>query len=279
MGVDVALILHGPQTIGNGPMVLSEGSNLRRVTGRLPPLWTGRNWLGKECEETTFGQHFGCVINLREWQPRPLGNVQQGVFPVSKVQNPEPRVDLSSNRLTTGRATQGPLAQLGLTKRAEIAIAAVVFKNIHCGYANTKRFRQLRRLNELQVIRGSVILRKGRPNTPHQAPDRQVKSRRAVLPLIVAIRRKLENLMCFDFMFQDVHHRMVDLGISTPAFFVMKSALIPDAGQHQAVVDASGPIAIPRQPGNRSNRPRYEQEAIGIMQFLAGENVSQGRSY
>ena len=109
-------------------------------------------------------------------------------FPIGQIQYPKPRVDFVPNFFPTGRAVQIPLAQLRLTERAEVAIAKVVFDEFNGGGANAQGFRQLQRLDEIEIVRRRVILRKRSPYAAHQATDREIEAWRTVLPLIVPIR-------------------------------------------------------------------------------------------
>ena len=96
------------------------------------------------------------------------------------------------------------------------------------------------RLDEIEIVGRGVILRKAPPDAPHQAADRKIETRRAILPLVIAIGRKFQNLGRASLqMAKNMRRRPIDLGISPAALLVMETARISDAGQHQPMADAS----------------------------------------
>src|SRR5947207_3206076 len=91
-------------------------------------------------------------------------------------------------------AVKAALPQLRLAKRIEAAVPAIALQHVEDRGAYTKGLRELRGMDKFQVVRRSVIFGESSPHTAHQAPNRQIESGRAVLPLVVAVRRKLQKL-------------------------------------------------------------------------------------
>ena len=87
-------------------------------------------------------------------------------------------------------------------------------------------------MHELQVVSGSVVLRELAVTRPHQAADRQIETGGTVLPLIVAIREEIDDLVCQPRLPQDVWHGAIDHRITAPAPFVGKGPGITHRGQH-----------------------------------------------
>ena len=62
-----------------------------------------------------------------------------------------------------GRAVEISLPELRFAIRIQIAIPPIVFQHIQDGGAHAKRFGQLQRLNEIEIVGRSVILRERFP--------------------------------------------------------------------------------------------------------------------
>ena len=128
---------------------------------------------------------------------------------------------------------------------------------------------------KFEIVGRSVILRKGSPNAPHQAADREIEARRAVLPLVIAVGRELQNLRRFAAVAQNMRRRPVNLGISPAALLVMESARVSDAGQHQSVADAPARFAVSREPGDGADRSGNKQKPIRVAKIPSGQKLRQ----
>src|SRR5271165_658556 len=98
-----------------------------------------------------------------------------------------------------------------------------------------------------------MIFGKGSPYTAHEATYRKIETWGAVLPLIVAVRRKLKNLRGFVLVTQNVYGCLIYFCISAAAFLVVESTGITDPGKHKSVADACGVLTVSRKPGDRTN--------------------------
>src|SRR5713226_4328877 len=108
------------------------------------------------------------LANEREWDTRTLRDVQQRKLSIRKIQDPETGVNVLSDSIAAGSTVKVALAQLRLAIGVQVAIAAIVLKNVeNCG-THAERGSKLLRLDKLEIVRRSVILRKTPPHTPHQ---------------------------------------------------------------------------------------------------------------
>ena len=114
----------------------------------------------------------------------------------------------------------------------QVAIPPIVLKHVEDGGTHPKGLTKLLRVDKLEVVRGSVILGKSPPHASHQATNRQIEARRAVLPLIITIWRKIKKFRRFTVMSKDVLHSAVNFSISTAALLVMKMAVVSYARQN-----------------------------------------------
>ncbi len=98
----------------------------------------------------------------------------------------------------------------------------------------------------------------------HETPDGQVESRRAKLPLVITIGRKVGDLMVFPGTLQDVHDHAIDLGVPSAAFLIRGLARVPQTGGHQTMLDPRHPTFVQCQPGNGTNGAGHEEKPVGI---------------
>ena len=49
-------------------------------------------------------------------------------------------------------------------------------------------------LDEIEIVRRRVVFGKTPPHAPHQAAHGKIETRRAILPLVVTVRREFQNL-------------------------------------------------------------------------------------
>src|SRR5262249_10684576 len=118
------------------------------------------------------------------------------------------------------------------------------------------------RANETQVVGRGMVLREATVRGPAYAADRKVEARRAVLPLVVAVRREIVDLEAFQAVAQREHGGAVHLGVAAPGALVVDLARIADARHDQPVPDPSRPALVDGQPGDRADRPGDEQKAV-----------------
>ena len=71
----------------------------------------------------------------------------------------------------------------------------------------------------------------------HEATHRKIKSRRAKLPLVVAIGRKFMNREGIAAVLQSLNHGTIDLRVALPALLVVDGAGIAYTSQYQSMFD------------------------------------------
>src|SRR4029077_6975866 len=113
---------------------------------------------------------------------------------IGEIQHPEAGIDLGSDGFPSRRAVEVTFPELRFAERLQIAVSAVVLQQLQDSCTNCKRLRQLFRPDEIEIVCGSMIFGESSPNAPHQTAHRKIESRRTILPLIVTIRRELQNL-------------------------------------------------------------------------------------
>src|SRR5437867_12852290 len=96
-----------------------------------------------------------------------------------------------------------------------------------------------------------MVFGKATVRGPHEAAHWQVEARRTELPLIVAIRRKLHDLVLVTRRFQDVRHHAVDFSVAATALLVGRPTWIAKTGQHEPMPDSSYPVLVPSEPRDR----------------------------
>src|ERR1700739_4991074 len=76
-------------------------------------------------------------------------------------------------------------------------------------------------------------------------------------------------------MCKDVTDGAVNFGSSLPALLVMEPVQVSDACQNQSMTDPRGGLTILREPGDRPDRARNEEEPVGITKFPSGQKFCQ----
>ena len=107
-----------------------------------------------------------------------------------------------------------------------------------------------------------MILRELPVGCSHKATYRQVKTGRAVLPFIVAVRREVHNSVRTARMLQDMAEGPVNVGVSPPTLLVRVPAGIAEAGQYNTVFDSGDGGFVPAEPGDRSDGARNEEKPV-----------------
>src|SRR6201999_2698860 len=108
-----------------------------------------------------------------------------------------------------------------------------------------------------------VVLGVLRIRGPGQAADTQVEPGRAVLPLVVAVRRERADLMWT--VAEHVREDLVDLRVAAPALLVGQRTAVARAGQHEAVPDLLHPGRVAGEPGDRADRAGREDEPVRVV--------------
>ena len=111
------------------------------------------------------------------------------------------------------------------------------------------------------MIAGKLVLRRAGEDA-----DREIEPGRAELPLVAAERREVAHLAAG--RAHDLPGGAVDGGVAATAPLVRQRARVADARGDEAVLDAVEPILVPREPGQRPDRRRAEQEAVGVAPLL-----------
>ena len=77
--------------------------------------------------------------------------------------------------------------------------------------------------NEIEIVRGRVILRDFSELTALKKSNRQIKSRRTILAFVIAIGEEIEDRRRQPRMAKDVDNGPIDLGIAAPALLVCRA--------------------------------------------------------
>src|ERR1700722_7388206 len=194
---------------------------------------------------------------------------------IGKVKHPKPSVDFLSDRITTRGAIKISAPQLRLAERIQVTIRTIGFQNIDDRGTHAERGSQFLWPNEIKIVSGRVVFGKCAPHASHQAAEGKIETGRAVLPLVVAIRREFQEFKRLGLVLQDMRSCAIDFGVSSTAFLVMKTAQISDTSQHQTVPNAPGGLPVSRKPGDRSDRAGNEQKSIGVTAIGLREQPGQ----
>src|SRR5690606_18940690 len=93
-------------------------------------------------------------------------------------------------------AVQSASTQLWFAEGIQVKISIVSFQYLHNLQVQIQRFLKTRRLDKFQVIARCVVLRELGIEVACQTADWEVKARRAILSLVVAVRKELKYLVC-----------------------------------------------------------------------------------
>ncbi len=129
--------------------------------------------------------------------------------------------------------------------------------------------------DEVEVVGRGVVLGEPPVRRAHQAPDRKIEPRRAVLPLVVAVGHEVMDLVLAARVPQHVLDGPVDGGVAPATTLVRGVAAIADAREDQAVPDARGRRLVEREPRDRPDRAGDEEEAVRVAERCAGEGACQ----
>ena len=198
-------------------------------------------------------QSIRSLAKRRKWQARLLGDIEQTVLAVRKIEHPKHSQLIAGGvGLTAHGSIQPALAQAGFTFWILIQIGVVVLQNFEDRYALVKRVLKTLGANKFQIIRRAVVLRETTIRSSHQATHGKIEAGRAILPFVISPGRKLVDLVILPGVFQDVGHCPVNFGVAATAFLVSRLPRVSHAGENQAMPDARRLRLVLRQPDNRT---------------------------
>ena len=105
--------------------------------------------------------------------------------------------------------------------------------------------------------------------------DREIETRRAILPLVVAVRSEVAQAVLLAALGQHVDRGAIDLGIAAAASLVSQHPGVADASGDQAVRDARRLLLVQCQPGDRTDGPGHEEKPVGVARRGAREQARQ----
>ena len=97
--------------------------------------------------------------------------------------------------MTTHRGVEASSSQLRLTLGIAVRINAVSLENLHDRESRQQRISQRRRPNEVQIVRGRVVLRIAPVGRAGQYAHWQIEAWGAVLAFVVTVRRKVLDIV------------------------------------------------------------------------------------
>ena len=227
-------------------------------------------------QKPALAQQFRRIADRRERQAGTLRDIQQECLRridstprgarKSPLQSPSPPVD----RYRFRRPSCG--SQYGFWLQYRRLFSSTSRMAAH----DAKRFSQLQWLDEIEIVGRSVVFGKASPNASHQAADRKIEAGRAILALVVTVG---ENSRSRTIRCSGAGHGRgpVNLGISPAALLIVEAAGVSDAGQDQAMTDASGGLAVSREPGDGADGSGNEKKAIRIAKIASGKQLGQKR--
>src|SRR4029077_15959364 len=98
-----------------------------------------------------------------------------------------------------------------------------------------------------------MVLGKTSVRRPSQAADREVESRGAVLPFVIAVGREVADLEALWAVAGRGAGAAVDLGVAKARPLVVELSAIADARHHEAVPDPRYLGLVKSQPGDRTD--------------------------
>src|SRR5262249_12637066 len=170
---------------------------------------------------------------------------------------------------------EATLAELGLAFRYQVAVGGIIFDNIDRLCNHPVRLGQVLSRYEIEIVRRGVIFWNLPKLTTLEKTHRQIKSRRTILTLIITVRKEIEDCRRQPRVSKDVGDSLIDLGIATTAFFVGWSSAVAHHGDHEPTLDASAPVLVACEPGDRADRTRRKQEAITIPCFHPAQAIRE----
>ncbi len=189
-------------------------------------------------------------MSSSEWRPSDMFSTQSNA---------------SSSTPASAHAARAPvksaLPQLGLALRILASIDRVGLQHLDDLEARAERVGELGRAYEVEVVGGGVVFRIASMRRAGEALHWQVEPPRAVLPLVVPVRREVDELVVTSAGPEHMRHHPVDLGVAPSAPLVGRPPGVRQACEHQAVLDPADAILVrasqaiePIVPGMNRNR-------------------------
>src|SRR5262245_47935355 len=117
---------------------------------------------------------------------------------------------------------------------------------------------------EIEIVGRRVVLGILAMRRAAKASHGEIESRRAILPLVVAVRRKISyrkgDTLGLEYMLDGA----VDIGALPSAALVVERPAVAGAGEHEPVLDPLDCCLVPEQPRERADRSRHKQKAVGV---------------
>src|SRR5207247_1271886 len=97
---------------------------------------------------------------------------------------------------------------------------------------------------------------------PRERPDGKVEAGRAELALVASPGNEVLDERIGTAVAQDVPGRAVDMGVAAPAALVAERPPVAGARDDEPRVQTVERVEVSRQPRERSERPRAEEEPV-----------------
>ena len=162
-------------------------------------------------QKTMLNQNFRRATKLAEGKPRALGNVEKAVVAVGQIEHPQER-HLRALVCRREQPLSSPIAARIGVKIAECDIALEEIDRLE---QRAERVGKMRWRHEAEIVGRRMVLLVFAMRRAAEASDGKIEARRAVLPLVIAVRREVPNLEGFALAAQDAFDRPVDIGSST----------------------------------------------------------------
>src|SRR5271165_6959667 len=166
------------------------------------------------------------------------------MLPVREIQNPQTRRYFLWDCSAAYGPVQVSASQLWLAVGILVAIVTIVFEHVYNSSADTERFCQLPRLDEIQVVGRGVVFGKATPDTAHETTNRKIESWGAILAFIVSVRRELQDFGRFAAMVKNMGRGAVDLRVAAAALLVVELAPVSEAREHQPMSNSFGFVSV-----------------------------------
>src|SRR5262245_20875474 len=179
---------------------------------------------------------------------------------VREIQYPQARNIGCARLATASRPVESATAKLWLALGIPTEPTAVAVGDVEHAEQRVERRGKILRPYECEIVSGTVILGKLAVGRAHQAADRQVEAGRAVLTLVISIRREIDDLVRLSGVLQEMDSAAINGRIASTAAFVREPAGIADTGNHEPVANARGNFLITRQPRDRADATGHEDD-------------------
>src|SRR5262245_12079484 len=184
-------------------------------------------------EQSGAEEVVGGASHLVEVEVREVGDLDERGGPVGVGEGPQHR----HHRVGCGPAAHGGVqaacTELRFAVRAQVDVRRVALEHVDDPAERLEGLLELVVGDEVQVVRGRVVLRVLAVRGPGQPPHRQVEADRVELPLVVPVRRVVTHLAgetAYDVGRGDVHGTP-----AVPGPLPHQTTATAEAGQDQTV--------------------------------------------